>query len=155
MQRYRIRRPAPTLACSSAKSWTHEGTQRSETINGAVVSKDTNRLYQSRIWGFGRKLHSVCPHRGARMTRSEEKRHEEDGSVSWRYAAGPSSGRASVRQRPLRTQTRCTLRRSVDSRTRKGATALRMAAQRGHAAVAGLLLPYYCSTSCYVGRWSS
>ena len=155
MQRYRIRRPAPTLACSSAKSWTHEGTQRSETINGAVVSKDTNRLYQSRIWGFGRKLHSVCPHRGVRMTRSEEKRREEDEGISWRYAAGPPSERASARQRPLRTQTCCTLRRSMDSKTRKGATALRMAAQQGHAAVVRLLLPCHCSTSCYVRQLSS
>ena len=141
------------LACSSAKSWTHEGTQRSETINGTVVSKDTNRLYQSRIWGFGRKLHSVCPHRGARMTRSEKKRNEEDEGICWRYAAGPSSKRASVRQRPLRMQTHCTLRRSVDSRTRKGATALLMAVQRGHVAIVRLLLPCYCSISCYVGQF--
>ena len=117
--------------------------------------KNTDRSYQTRIWGFGRKLHCVCPHRGARMTSSENKRREEGEGISWRCAAGPSSNRASVRQRPLRMQTRCTLRRSVDSRTRKGATALPMAAQRGHAAIVRLLLPCYCSTFCYVGQLSS
>ena len=96
---------AHTLACS-AKLWTRDATQRSttvsQTINGAVVSKDIDfciklrfvsncadscfnnagSLYQRRIWRLGRKLHCVCAHVGARTTRSEKMRREEEEGTS-------------------------------------------------------------------------